>query len=181
MVLSVPSVHSVLTNRRHTGAIHFYITCANTRLMDIHVPCSRARVFRCAWCALRLCLWLSCSHVETPNGVTTANPGTPREFVFAWTAMHSEQVCTGNQDWSSRYAALLSPELWKRWFMCASRVCRGNEKCQKSEGLSQFASLTDLHRTEETEHLWKKCLTYIKTCMPSVNAAHHCLWWFCIL
>lgn len=143
--LSVLSVHSILTNRPQTSHAPMSQT-----LMNIHVH-NQAHAFRRVWHALCLRLCLSRSHVQTQNRATPADDRpTRREFIFAWTVMHSKQVCTGNQDWSSRYTAFLSPEFGKPWFMCAPWGCRGNEKCQKLEGLSQFAGLTHRHRLKKT-------------------------------
>lgn len=86
--------------------------------------------------------------------------------------MHSEQVCAGNRDWSSRYAACLPPEVLENLDLCVLLGSAEDARnVRKSEGLSQFAVPTD-----ETEQLWKKCLTSIKIRTLSVNVPHHSLY-----
>lgn len=114
------------------------------------------------WIVLR-CVWrplcLSLPHVHR----AALHPQSDhREFIFARTVMHSKQVCAGNQDWSSRYAAFLSPEFWKLWFMWAPRGRRGNEKCQTSFTVCWSRPDTS---TGGNQQPWQKCWTHIKVWM----------------
>ncbi len=158
-VLSVLSMHGVLTNWGHRQhMLQYYI--------------HKHQICECTLCTTQ---FVPLSLSLTQNSQNGAMP--QRDFVSAWTVMHSKQVCAGNQDWSSRYAAFLSPEFWKPRFVRAPQVCRGNEKMSKIGGAFTVCQSNGYTQTEEIEQLRRKCLTYIKiwTLVFVYHRADYCI------